>query len=675
MAPALPCVMISAEGSADPLASARAAVQAAEECRDGGAFERALDLLDPVLYRRDAPADAWYLAGRAKLGLAELETVPRWRGHQQPGTSYAQGSWRALAEALRRDPGHAAAATLLAELRARTRGAAGSAADLAAIRRAAAAGADTAYWLRRARAELEWDEADSALAAVARYAAAGGDPALADGERARILFVLGRADDGAVAWFTGLDAARGPTVAAFRADLAWVAREAELIAFDALAPEDRLPWARGFWERRAVADFRTVPERLAEHFTRIREAVEAFRLTDRERDFNAAMPFRSAQDLVDDRGVIWVRHGPPDEVLQSAVGEGLGCGYVSWVYRHGADAGLSVHFRSYFTLAAYRSYYQFCSGRRDFRLVPGGPWIDHHAWWMAERDSLYARWAEAARARRRTTAGRLERELAEEELARLELAVTTDGQPHRFDRDLGAVVRAYALGDPGRLLVAFGVPAARLEPAPAGPGGPEAFHLRLRLAALPARGSPVTLDTTLHYDARRVLRGEDWVLGLLELPVAPGTWELRSMLADHRPGTGTDGWQSGIEVPGPGGLAVSALVLGNPRSELTWNSPAGPFALSPLNSYGRGEEVALFVEVAGLPDGPAAEVRMRVHPVDRPDRTVLELRTEEPAPGGRLRVLRTMGLERLRPGTYLLQVDVRAPGTGMAGRAQRFVVR
>ncbi|HJS48597.1 MAG TPA: hypothetical protein VJ773_11475, partial [Gemmatimonadales bacterium] len=477
------------------------------------------------------------------------------------------------------------------------------------------------------------------------------------------------------AWFGGLAAAHGAAVAAYRADLAWVARPAELAAFDSLLPEARLGWVRGFWERRALADFRTVPERLAEHVARIRQAVDAFRLTDPVRDYNSVMPYRSEQDLVDDRGVIWVRHGPPDEVLESVAGAGVGCGYVSWIYRHGADAGLSVHFRSWFGLAAYRTSHQFCSGRRDFRLVPGGAWIDHHAWWMAERDSLYAEWARAAGSGRRTTAARIERELGAMEEARLALAVGSDGQPHRFAHDLGGVVRAYALAGPGRLLVAFGVPAARLEAVSAGDSRDSVFVLRLRLAALPARGHAVTLDTTLRYEAGRTLRPDHWVLGLLELPLAPGTWELRSLLTDHRPTAGSSGWQAGLEVPAPGVPSLGALVLGSPGSELAWASPAGTFPLSPLNSYRRGEEVALFVEASGLPSGAAAEVRMRVHPAGRPDRTVLELRSEEPTAGGRLQVLRTLALGRLPPGTYVLQVEVTASGAGVPGRAQPFVVR
>ena len=670
-----PCLTPGPAPDAPTLAAAEATVAAAERCGKPAPFEAALDLLDPLLYRRDAPAEAWYLAGRAKVSLAELEAVPRWRDHQRPGTSYAQGARRALVEALRRDPDHVAAAALLAELRMRTRGGAGSAADLAAIRGAGnSAGVDTAYWLRRARSELEWGEPDSALAALDRYAIAGGNRAVAGLERARAFFLLGQDDEGALAWFGGLAEAQGTAVAAYRADLAWVARPAELAAFDSIPPESRTGWVRGFWERRALADFRTVPQRLAEHVARIRQAVEAFRLTDPVRDYNSAMPYRSEQDLVDDRGVVWVRHGPPDEVLESAAGEGVGCGYVSWIYRHGADAGLSVHFRSWFGLAAYRTPHQFCSGRRDFRLVPGGAWIDHHAWWMAERDSLYAEWARAAGAGRRTTAARIERELGVVEEARLALAVLSDGQPHRFARDLGGVVRAYGLAGPGRLLVVFGVPADRLEALRAGDGQDSAFALRLRLAALPARGHAVTFDTTLRYEAGSTRRPGHWVLGLLELPLDPGSWELRSLLTDHRPDAGSTGWQAGLEVPAPGSATLGALVLGTPGSELTWASPAGPFPLGPLASYRRGEEVALFVEASGLPSA-AAEVSMRLHPAGRPDRTVLELRSEEPAPGGRVQLLRTLALGRLPPGTYVVQVEVTAPGAVVPGRAQHFVVR
>jgi hypothetical protein len=60
---------------------------------------------------------------------------------------------------------------------------------------------------------------------------------------------------------------------------------------------------------------------------------------------------------------------------------------------------------------------------------------------------------------------------------------------------------------------------------------------------------------------------------------------------------------------------------------------------------------------------------------DRPERTALELRSEEPVTGGRIRLLRTIGLERLAAGAYLLQVEVRAPGGIVAARAQRFLVR
>ena len=636
-------------------------------------LERVLDALDPLLYPRDASADAWYRAGLAKLALAELEATPRWRDHQRPGTSYAEGARRALTEALRRDPGHARAATLLAQLHLRTRGTAGTRADLALVRGAgprAAALADTGYWLARARSELEWEYPDSALAAVGRYAEAGGDPGVAAAERARALFALGRIDEGAEAWFDGLELARGVSADAYRADLGWVASPEELAAFDSIPAEFRPDWARGFWERRAAADFRTVPERLAEHFARIHYAVGAFRLTDTEREFNSVMPFRSAQDLVDDRGVVWVRHGPPDEIAETASDGGNRCWYVSWIYRHGAEAGLSLHFRSWFSLAAYGGPYQFCSGRRDFRLVPGGFWIDHHVWWMADRDSLYAELAHAVSANLRHIVGRLEREIVSVESRNLEVAVTTDGQPHRFARDLGAVVLAWPLGSPGRLLVVYGVPASRL--ASASESRPA---LRLRLAALPVRGVPLTLDTTLVLGAASGAAADHLLLGYLELPAAPGSWELRSLVTADDPEVGSSGAQPALDVPLATGPSISALVLGNPNSGLTWNSPAGVFPLSPSLAYGRDDEVAVLLEARGLGSGSRAEVRMRVHPSTKVERAVLELRTEEPVSEGRLMLIRTIGLERIEAGSYVLVVEVAAPGAGSLTRSQTFTVK
>ena len=636
-------------------------------------LERTLDTLDPLLFRRDASADAWYQAGLAKLALAELEAIPRWRDHQRPGTSYAEGARRALTQALSRDPGHARAATLLAELHTRTRGTAGTPSDLAAIRAAGPAAiglADTAYWLARTRSELEWEHPDSALAAIGRYAAAGGDSAIAAAERARALFALERIDAGTEAWFDGLALARGAAAVLYRADLAWVASPAELAAFDSLPAAFRPDWARRFWERRAAADFRTVPERLAEHFTRIHYALHAFQLTDTERDFNSAMPFRSAQDLVDDRGVVWVRHGPPDEIAETAPDGGARCGYVSWIYRHGAEAGLSLHFRSWFSLAAYGSYTQFCSGRRDFRLVPGGVWIDHHAWWMAGRDSLYAELAHAIGARLRHIAARLEREIGSVESRNLEVAVTTDGQPHRFARDLGAVVLAWPLGDPGRLLVVYGIPKDGL-----GSGSDSLTAARIRLAAIPARGAPLLLDTTVVLGGADDSPPQGLTLGYLEMPVAAGSWELRSLLTADDPDLGTSGVHPALDVPFATGSSISAFVLGNPNSGLAWESPAGMFPLSPSLVYGRNDEVALYVEARGLPEAPRAEVRMRIYPAAKPDRARLELRTEEPVSGGRLVLNRTIGLEQLEPGAYVLLVEVSSPGAALLARRQAFTVR
>ena len=81
------------------------------------------------------------------------------------------------------------------------------------------------------------------------------------------------------------------------------------------------------------------------------------------------------------------------------------------------------------------------------------------------------------------------------------------------------------------------------------------------------------------------------------------------------------------------------------------------------------------MEARGLGASPQAEVRMRVYPATRPDRARLELRTEEPVSDGRLLLIRTIGLERLEPGAYVLLVEVAVPGTAPLQRRQSFTVR
>lgn len=149
------CTALLPDSSASLLDMARAEIDFGEECHDAAAFDRALSELSPARYGRSSPAEAWYLAGRAKLGLAKLGKIARARPHHILGQSYAEGAIVALRRALERDSSHVAAAALLAnpELRRLARESGGE--DLALVRQAVGfAPSDAALLLRWTQLEL-----------------------------------------------------------------------------------------------------------------------------------------------------------------------------------------------------------------------------------------------------------------------------------------------------------------------------------------------------------------------------------------------------------------------------------------------------------------------------------------------------------------------------------------
>ena len=671
-AAAADCTASLADSSASPLDAARAEIEYGERCRDATAFDRALSELSPAQYGRSSPAEAWYLAGRAKFGLARLGAIARARPHHIIGHSYAEGAIVALRRALERDSSHVAAAALLAnaELRRLARESGGD--DLAVVRTAVGLATSDAELLRRwTELELRRGNPDSAVTAAGRLLEAGGDSALALLLRARGLFAQGRLDEGYDSWMLGL-ARTWDSVGrdAYRDDVAWIATDAELAAFDSLGPGGLPKWAVAFWTRRAASAFRSAAERLAEHERRIRFALDEFALRKDERDYNKVMPYRSLQETVDDRGVVYVRHGPPARILKSGREGVQGCPIYSWLYDAGPDDGLMVHFRPWFTLQL-RSDIRFCA-YADFKLVPGGVWIEANAWQLAKYDSAYAKWL----ADRRPIHGRRqERAIVRESVDRLALAVLTDAQPHVFAHDLNGRVRSYGVALPSRLVVAYAVPSTALTPMNV--RGQRALPLRLQVVALPKDGGvPVTLDTTQFFDASRQLRSDQWVVGYLEMVCPPGEYEVRALMTSADPEAGSFTLDVPVEVPVllPGQPAVSALMLGTWSTELRWPAPGGAFPLGALHAYWQSRSLELLLIADGLPLNRPMDVRLRIAPVSDPDDDVLELRSEEQASGSQLVLRRSIGLERVKPGRYVLTAEIRPEGGERFSRMQRFTV-
>jgi hypothetical protein len=131
-----------------------------------------------------------------------------------------------------------------------------------------------------------------------------------------------------------------------------------------------------------------------------------------------------------------------------------------------------------------------------------------------------------------------------------------------------------------------------------------------------------------------------------------------------------------------GGLTLSDLALGTRRTSARWQpTPQDTVRLTPFDLFPEGSEVELYYEVAGAAEGAAyrheiAVYRMNGETGAAEPRPVVTLGFEEPAAGPLVRSHRVLRLGRLRPGRYLVEVQVRPPGgDALTRRRELRVVR
>ncbi|HUP88621.1 MAG TPA: hypothetical protein VM100_04705 [Longimicrobiales bacterium] len=130
-----------------------------------------------------------------------------------------------------------------------------------------------------------------------------------------------RVDAGARAYFAGVDQLTDETAQAYYNAVRPIASERETASWETGDLAFKKEWLKRFWNVRAAASGVTVAERMAEHFKRLAAAQDKFRATGkrgaapggslvREKYAKDDLPF-------DDRGLIYVRHGAPTEVVKT----------------------------------------------------------------------------------------------------------------------------------------------------------------------------------------------------------------------------------------------------------------------------------------------------------------------------------------------------------------------
>lgn len=614
----------------------------------------------------------WYGLGLAELSLGEHQVIALENLRQVLGQDYLSKAARALARATRADPTFALAVIDLAHTAMRQR--VGARLDVArdALREAAAtaAGSVPALQLARGRVERESGEGDSALAAFQRYLTVGGDSGVGLFEIARSHFYLRRTPEAIATYYAAADRPLSPDARAlFRADLAWITTPAELAAFDSLdAGGAGRRWLERFWARRDADDGRRPGDRIAEHYRRYFYALRHYHLVSRHRHYDITERFRSEQDELDDRGVIYLRHGEPDRraTYSSPAVEPN----ESWQYL-GGGASLVFHFvarddvddfKLVESLAdAYGARVAITAAASGNASLTAGLFESRSA-----MDPLYQRLggpgsyanrgSELARARSR---GR----------EAIHVGTTTDNYALRFARPLAPAVRDLVVGgrDGGAtLLVPFALAGSALTAERRGES--VVYPLAIRLAARGENGDVVVRDTVRAFGAPRSLDAREQLNGLATLDLPPGRYHVRMVVSQPNADAGSVIALDSLVVPalGTGAFALSDVLVGRRGEGVSWLAGADTIPLSATMTYPEGSSLEVYYEIHGIQTGERYRSRIEIARDGRGGflglfggrRIPVSLAFEGAADGVPTRVRQTVNLGSLDPGKYRLSVSV-----------------
>ena len=658
------------------------------------AFGRALDALSDVARQQASWPYVWYSIGRTRLKLSQTGLELPSPGWDAPDSTDAGKAVAALGRALQADPTFRPADSVLARAR---------------IEQVGAPLLAAAYAERRSGG-------DSAVRAVHRYLALGGDSGIGYLELAGALVDGDRAIEASEAYGVAADHALTPaSVARLRRDLVWIADSAELGEFDRLADSARGTWVDAFWERRDVIDARRPGERLVEHLRRLSYAEREFRRGTSRRFAGFGDRYRGPPSDLDDRAVIYIRHGPPDEraifsrgfptkenmALTGGMNPETGAilervsehaadipANLSWKYRR-PEGDLIFHFvaRSGQDYRLIESLLDVFSADTVIRLQAGmsrdhgemnGPGYDDTQFAIAlfesraGLDPLYARLS-AGSGLRATRSLTLERETGRRTLA---LGTTTDSYRAVHKAWMPAVVQGYgvAAASGGRALVVFAVPVAALSEPTTSEASELVYPLQFRLVlSTPDEHRIMQIDTVRTFTVKRQLGDRDYLTGYFELPTSAGHKHVRVVVVSPGRDVAGSGSATALEVPPPldaGRLTLSDLVLGSESSDLAWPGPDGPVSLNPLGAYRKGSEARLYYQVGGLRRGETIRTTIDVTPADSSGRRNHAASTFTAQAGAEWQSeRREVSLEGLKPGDYVLSLTVRTDGGSATRRA------
>ncbi|MDQ3223100.1 MAG: hypothetical protein M3Q75_06480, partial [Gemmatimonadota bacterium] len=388
-----------------------------------------------------------------------------------------------------------------------------------------------------------------------------------------------------------------------------------------------------------------------------------FPLTISRRFYGRLDAYRSGDARLDDRGVIYIRHGEPSNRLRPFVFGAMP--NESWRYRR-AEGDLLLHFSGGWDHNGGGDLY-------DYRLVRSV--LDLRGAADAPRDQLllsrqslsptYGRmlsWGRFGAANARA----LERSIGSASIA---VGTTTDSYELQFPHRLTVVADLVAIGRgaAGSLAhLVFGIAASGISPEMV--DGEMRYPVRVRLVALDQHDRAVTgIDTTIVIRHRRVLGAGEFVVGRAELTLPRGTWSYRASLQQ--------GDSAGVVLPRGAvtvsdiygsTLALSDIALGTPGRAVSWvTDAADTVLLAPSGLFRNEADIELYYEAGGVTRGLAYRHEITLLSSEgrntRRRRPLVALSFEEEAADSVVRSHRSVRLERLKEGSYVVEVKVTAP--------------
>jgi hypothetical protein len=180
------------------------------------------------------------------------------------------------------------------------------------------------------------------------------------------------------------------------------------------------------------------------------------------------------------------------------------------------------------------------------------------------------------------------------------------------------------------------------------------------------------VDTLIVVQHDHLLRKDEYVVGRAELELPTGRWSYRAALQlSDSAGVVLPRDSVRVATTDPRVLSISDIALGTPGRSVSWiNDQGDSVFIAPSRLFRQGSDVGLYYEVTGAT--PGREYRhsisvFRAGPGDRShERPLVSVLFDEAAGSEVIRSRRLVRMNQLKPGDYVVEVEV----TGADGSSQ-----